>query len=122
MKKIVDTKISWGYLPLIEIFARANNLELGFECYSEELCEHEKFKTSFGSYIRITFDEDSPTASYITFMSIRHLGFENMLCDYLIKCNIGPNLIPIGKYVMKKSDEEMERDWQEHRKKIGLAR
>jgi len=110
--RTVYTNISWGYLSLIEIFAKANSLVLKFEPrYTVEPVRE---------LMTILYEEDSDTDITITFMSIRHLGFENMLCDYLIKCNIDPQMIPIGRIVMRKSAEQMEKDWQEHRKQIGL--
>jgi hypothetical protein len=108
--RTVKTNISWGYLPLIEIFAKANSLVLKFESRVEPPRQ----------LMTICYEDDSDTNMTITFMSIRHLGFENMLCDYLIKCGIDPRMIPTGGTVMRKSDEQMEKDWQEHRKKIGL--
>lgn len=126
---VVDTQISWGYQPLIEIFGKANSLVLKLEPYyaeveqSETLSPVKDSKVVVGrEYIRISYEDDSDTAIAITCLSIKHLGFENMLCDYLIRCNVEPKLIPIGKYVMRKTPEQMEKDWQEHRKKIGLAR
>jgi hypothetical protein len=110
----VDTHISWGFLPLLEIFGKANSLVLKFEpWYTDE---------PPGEYARISYEENSDTAIAITCLSIKHLGFENMLCDYLIRCNIEREMISRGVYRMRKSEEEMEREWQEHRKKIGLRR
>lgn len=124
----VDTKISWGYLPLLKIFAQANSLVLDFEPYYQEIEKDEV--GAFGNtsivtarqYTRISYEDNSDTASSITFLSFRHLGFENMLCDYLIRCNVDPQMIPVGSYVMRKSNEQMEKEWQEHRKKIGLTK
>lgn len=112
--RTVETNISWGYLPLIEIFAKANSLVFKYEP------RHTVEPTR--ELITIKYEENSDTDMTITFMSFRHLGFENMLCDYLIRCNIDPIMIPVGKAVMKKSDKQMEEDWQEHRRKIGLTR
>ena len=111
---VVNTNISSGYVPLLEIFAQANSLVLKFESYSEP--------GSLGEYTRISYEGESDTSVAITFLSIKHLGFENMLCDYLIRCNIEPVMIPIGKAVMSKSPGQMETEWQEHRKKIGLTK
>jgi hypothetical protein len=56
----------------------------------------------------------------MSFMSIKHLGFENMLCDFLIKCNIPPSLITVGKMAVKRDMNELDKKWAEHRKAIGL--
>lgn len=124
---VVDTQISWGYQPLIEIFGKANSLVLKLEPYYTEIEESTAISPVKDSklvigrqYIRISYEEGSDTAIAITCLSIKHLGFENMLCDYLIRCNVEPKLIPIGQYVMRKTPEQMENEWQEHRKKIGL--
>ena len=117
----VDTGISWGYLPLLEIFAQANSLVFKFEAYNHEIREEHGIVIA-REHTRIMYEDNSDTAMSVTFMSIRHLGFENMLCDYLIKCNVNPSMISTGSAVMRKDPEQMEKDWQEHRKKIGLTR
>lgn len=104
--KTHKTSISWGYLQLIEIFAKANNLVLK--------CENVQNK------IAISYDIDSDTDLAIGFMSIRHLGFENMLSDYLIKCGVHPEQIPIGKSAGPRDPAEIEEEWQVHRKKLGF--
>ena len=110
--RTVETNISCGYLPLLEIFANANRLVLKFE--------ERNVINSPCALTTILYEEDSDTDMTITFLSYKHLGFENMLVDYLKRCNIDVNMIPIGKAIMKKSSEQMEKEWQEHRKKIGL--
>lgn len=110
----VQTNISWGYLELIKTFGKANSLVLHFEHRFEEEPTRQ--------LIDILYEDDSDTAITITFMSMKHLGFENMLCDYLKRCGIEHFMIPVGNFVVRKSPEQMEKDWQEHRKKIGLAR
>lgn len=99
-------------MPLLEVFAQANNLVLKFE--SRHITEPIRESTI------ILYEEDSETDTAITFMSIRHLGFQNMLHDYLIRCGIDPVMIPVGKFVMRKTSAEMEEEWQKHRKEIGL--
>lgn len=112
--KTIETEISWGYLPLIEIFAKANSLVLKFEPrYTTEPTRE---------FITIHYEENSDTDITITWLSFKHLGFNNMLCDYLIRCNVEPMMIPIGKVVMRKDPELAEKEWQEHRRKIGLTR
>ncbi len=106
----VDTNISWGFLSLLEIFAKANNLEVNFIARDNGLRK----------LVSITYDGNSDTALSITMLSVKHAGFLNMLDDYLIKCGIDPRFISVGYTTEKKSEEQMEKDWQEHRKKIGL--
>jgi hypothetical protein len=107
----IDTKISWGFLSLLEVFAKANNLEVNFIARDSGL----------GKQVSITYDENSDTALSITMLAMKHAGFLNMLDDFLIRCGIDSRFISTGSGGgPKKSDEQMEKDWQEHRKKIGL--
>lgn len=110
---IVKTHISYGYATLIDTFFKANDLNV---VVIED-------RTGYVSpkHITLEYEDNSDTALSITIMSIRHLGLENMLCDYLIRCGICPGLIGIGKFVEKRSMEELNQQWEEHRKKIGLA-
>jgi hypothetical protein len=118
---IIETEISWGYLPLIQTFASANNLSLEYTCRNVEVNTgiHSQRQRQ---YITVSCEDGSETELSITFMSVKHLGFRNMLYDYLHKCHIDNAMIPIGKFVMRKSSEQMEKEWQQHRKEIGLAR
>lgn len=107
----VKTNISYGFLDLIKEFAKANNLELDFEPLGG-VPGLEK--------IKILYDSESETARNITFLSFRHLGFENMLCDYLTRCNVIPEMIPIGKVGMKRDMKKLDEEWVEHRRKLGF--
>ncbi len=111
---IVETHISWGYVKLIETFFKANDLEVS--------CQERASITQKQPQINLHYDRDSETASQITFMSIKHLGFENMLCDYLIRCDVSPGMIPIGQYREKRDLAQLDKDWEEHRKEIGLEK
>ena len=114
---IIDTKISWGYYDLIKIFAEANKLDLNLDRHTWLIDETGILKRE---YIRISYKDNSDTALSITCLAVKHLGIENMFCDYLIRCGIDPSMIPIGKYVMKRPENEMELEWQKHKKTIGL--
>lgn len=108
---IVETKISYGYLDLIKIFFQANNIDVKIRDMSAY---------PYGKII-IEYDDDSDTSVAITFMSYKHLGLENMLCDYLIRCGIDPRIIPVGRAKPPVRDmNKLEEEWQEHRKRIGL--
>lgn len=109
---IVNTQISYGYASLIEVFCKANELDVTIQNMSAY---------PFGKII-LHFEDNSGTAHSITFLSYKHLGLENMLCDYLIKCGIPPVLIPVGKAPVKRNMDQVEKEWQEHRKSIGLGR
>ena len=112
--RYIETDISWGYLALIEIFGKANSLVWKFE--PRVVVKGSRM------YITIIVEENSDTEVTLTFMALRHSGIPNMLEDYLMKCGIDPQMISMGQCVMRKSPEELEKEWQEHRKKIGLAR
>lgn len=111
---IIYTKISYGYVELLDTFFRANDLIV--KCTEGEPDIHNR------SLAILEYEDNSDTAYSITFMSVRHLGFENMLCDYLIRCGIMPARIAIGKSEIKRDMEELDKKWEEHRKLIGLAR
>jgi hypothetical protein len=109
----IETGISWGYRNFLETFFKANDLKVELE----ERLEDQPVR----QHTTLYYEENSDTAYAITFMSTRHLGFENMLCDYLIKCGIPQELISIGQVVVKNRNmAEVEKQWLEHRKKIGL--
>ena len=109
---IVNTNISYGYHTLIETFFKANDLDVKIQ----DMTAYPHGK------IILEYEDNSETAYSITFMSVRHLGFENMLCDYLIRCGIMPSRIAIGMMEIKRDMEELDKKWEEHRKLIGLAR
>ena len=107
---IVETNISYGYNELLKVFFKANDLDVTIE--DRAAYPHGK--------IILEYRDDSDTAYNITFMSIRHLGLENMMCDYLIKCGIPPKRISIGSWAPNRDMEELDKQWEEHRKTIGL--
>lgn len=107
---VIKTDISYGYLELIKVFFKANNLDV----IIQDMTAYPHGK------IHLEYDGDSEIAHSITFMSIRHLGLENMLCDYLIKCGILPSQIATGSFVSKRDMKELDRKWDEHRKLIGI--
>lgn len=107
----IKTQISFGYIELIKTFAEANNLDLTLEPYGG-IPGLEK--------IKISYDPVSETAYSITFLSAKHLGFENMLNDYLIRCGIHPVLISEGRVHVKRDLEKLEQEWMEYRKKLGF--
>lgn len=103
---IVNTQISYGYVSLIETFFKANELDVTVQDMSAY---------PYGKIV-LHYEDDSDTACTITFMSIKHLGFENMLCDYLIKCGITPSLIPIGKEAIVRDMKQVDKDWENYKK------
>lgn len=106
---IVHTNISYGYVEFIEMFAKANGLIY--------VCSPRKDNQQF---LDIEFEDDSDTAINISFMSVKHLGFENMLVDYLKRCGIPRETIAYGSKSAqpKKSAEEIEKEWQIYRKEV----
>ena len=107
---IVNTNISWGYLELLKTFFKANELDI--------ICKERSAPA--GTLTTLSYDDNSDTAYKITFMSIRHLGFENMLCDYLIRCDIPARLISTGTLSIKRDMKKLDEEWNEYRKTIGL--
>ena len=107
---IINTNISYGYHALIETFFKANDLDVTIQ---------DMAAYPYGKVV-LEYDENSETAFSITFMSVRHLGFENMLCDYLIRCGIPFTQISTGSWVAKRDMKELDKQWEEHRKLTGL--
>lgn len=105
---IIDTIISYGFHDLLEIFFKANDLDV--KC----LLNEKNNSTS------IEYDNNSETAYRITYMSIRHLGFENMLCDYIIRCGYPSNLIPHGRTIIKRDMKKLDDDWLKYRNQLGF--
>lgn len=107
---IVETNISYGFESLIAMFFRANELDVKI---------HDMRAYPFGKII-LEFEDNSDTALSITQLSYRHLGFENMLCDYLNRCGISPGQIAKGKYMEQRDMKELDKQWEEHRKHLGF--
>ena len=118
----VKTQISYGYKPLLEIFFKANDLTVACVERFEEVNTSTTTMTITNRYTTLVFEAGSETAEKITFMSYIHVGFENMLCDYLIRCGIMPYQISKGSYTEKRDLEELDKQWTEHRKHMGLSR
>ncbi len=107
-----ETNISYGYKNLLEIFFKANELDVMVD-------------GTTGSYrkkIILYYEQDSETEQSILFLSLKHLGFENMLCDYLHKCGIDFNMIPIGKEIMKRDMKTLDKECDEHLRDLGFRR
>ena len=106
--KVFETQISYGYKELIEVFAKANNLVLEFEKRDQAIPTR--------CYLNVLVEENSETDLSITFMSVKHLGFENMLVDYLLRCGIEKPMIQVGSARQKRNMEELDRAWEVYRK------
>lgn len=109
----VKTNISYGFLELIKIFANANNLNLTLEPFG---------KVPGLEKLKISYESDSDTAYSITMLSYKHLGFENMLFDYLQRCGVSLESIPNGRMALKRDMNKLDEEWQEYRKQLGLTR
>ena len=112
---IIKTNISFGYKDLLDIFFKANNLQV--TCIE---CEREKDWGERHKLTGLEYEENSDTELSITFMSMKHLGFENMLCDYLIKCGISPSLISVGQNGKSRDMKKLDEEWENRRKELGL--
>jgi hypothetical protein len=106
---IVQTNISWGFLNLIETFFKANNLDV--KCTGRGVSQMK---------LTLEYEDDSDTAMSITYMSFRHLGFENMLVDYLKRCGVPIELITVGNSYPNRDMKKLDAEWEEHRKKLGF--
>jgi hypothetical protein len=107
---IVNTNISYGYSSLIETFFKANDLDVIIQ---------DMTANPYGKII-LHYEDNSDTSCLITLLSFKHLGLENMLCDYLIRCGIPAHAIHIGSVSIKRDLQELDKKWEEHRRLIGL--
>jgi hypothetical protein len=102
--KTILTCISEGYLPLIETFCKANEIDATLDSVKTD-------KFNYGSIPKITisYEENSDTADTLAFLALKHCSVENMLCHYLMRCGINENAINFGKMPTKSAtDEEYE--------------
>lgn len=107
---IIETHISHGYVRLLEIFFKANNLAVK--------CE-ERVSGVFDQ-INLVYEDDSDTAITLTFMGMKHLGVENMLCDYLIRCGVSKDEIAVGRELIKRDMKKLDEAWEKHRYELGF--
>lgn len=100
MKNII-TDIDGKNLSLIQIFFKANDM-------TSVKIESEYFPVNIGEfemvhpYIKLTYEEDSDDGINISFMATKHLGLENMLIDYLLRCGITSYNICPNNFTRKK--------------------
>ena len=110
----VKTHISYGYVQLLDTFFKANDLIVScVEIGRNEGGGH--------GHTTIIYEDGSPTAEKITFMSFIHVGFENMLCDYLIRCGIYSKLITVGSYTGGRDMAELDSDCEAHIASLNLS-
>ena len=111
---IIKTNISFGYVKLLNTFFEANELDVKAE---------ERVDSSANSnQVTLHYADNSDTAYNITFMSVKHLGLENMLCDYLIRCGIAPSHISIGRVTIKRDMKALDKECDEHLRMLGFHR
>ncbi len=109
---IVHTHISHGFAELLETFFKANDLVVEIRVRVETYPSRDM--------VDLVYEDDSDTAINISFMSMKHLGFENMLCDFLIRCGIDRTKIAYGRMNVARDMNQVEREWQEKRKELGF--
>lgn len=110
---IIYSKISWGHLELLKTFFEANELEV--TCLLNEVKSLPQCD--------LHYEDDSDTALKLTLMGLRHLGIENMLCDYLIRCGVPRLNIAAGGsrgYAPNRDMDKLDNEWLEHKKKLGI--
>lgn len=81
--KIIQTELPADHLELVAIFLKANDLDADISCEVNRNLNRQTIKISYN-------EENEDLCSKITYMSLRHLGFLNMLDDFLLKCGIEP--------------------------------
>jgi len=110
---IVKTSIGEQHLELIKIFFKANDLPMvEIHTHIKNIRGEDHFLIQLG-----WADEDEETASKITYMAIVHLGIQNMLDDYLMKCGVDVYSIPppsIVKQEKREHAEKVDKEFNEH--------
>ncbi len=107
----IQTHISSGYKDLLKVFFEANELDVSLD--------NPAGKHTHG-HIVISYEDNSETVYCITAMSVKHCGFENMLHHFLIRCGVDPHLISIGQSSKSRNMADLEKQWLDHKLKIGL--
>lgn len=107
---MIETHISWAYSDLITTFMKANNLDVSV------------LQRDVVPFPMINLSPMSPIAEQdLTFFGYKHLGIENMLCDYLKKCGISPEAMNKHMYTPKRNPKELDEQWETYRKeKLGF--
>lgn len=111
---IINTHISYGYLNLLTTFFKANELDV--------IIEEREDPIANSNQVTLKYEDNSDTAYNITFMSVKHLGLENMLCDFLIRCGIAPSRISIGKQDIKRDMKSLDKECDKHLRSLGFHR
>lgn len=104
---VIHTNISYGYYQLLDAFFLANNLNVRLL---------ERKEPTFSKVDIEVNDDDTELA--LTFMSTKHLGFENMLVDYLYRCGVSPEFVGMGTYREPRDMKKVESDWETYRKEV----
>jgi len=110
---IVETDLSNAHLELVRIFFTANELD---RVYVNEYQKNIRGMTHV--MLQLSWDDnDEETASKITYMAIVHLGINNMLDDYLMKCGVDVWHLPpasIKAQERKEQQEQKDKEFNEY--------
>lgn len=103
----VESTLCISHEELINTFIRACELD-------DLVVQHDKMKVNSQLHDVLSFQCNNPeTESKITFMSIRHSGFLNMLDDYLLRCGVPPDALqPASYHRQLQSERESEQTEQ----------
>jgi hypothetical protein len=106
--KTLETHFGAEHMALLEIFFKANKLE------NVKLSEyHRPYNGENHKYIEISWDDNSETGVQISFMSVVHMGFLNMLDDFLLKCGVDVQNIGAESFRVQKRREVEEQKQKE---------
>jgi hypothetical protein len=113
--KTIQTGISDGYISLIEIFCKANDIVAVIDTAKTDKFNHIEIPK-----ITISYDENSESANTLAFLALKHCSVDNMLHDYLMRCGVDGYMISCGKAPTKSAtDEEYEEYRKSRRRKTG---
>ena len=84
--KTIQTEIPANHSELIKVFLKANELDADISYEGNIALNRQTINISYN-------EENEDLCSKITYMSLRHLGFINMLDDFLLKCGVSPYML-----------------------------
>lgn len=115
---IIQTELSIKHLELIKIFFEANDMP------DAVVRQYDKQIGAFYHPMIEIYCSSEDTETNITFMAMKHMGFKNMLDDYLMKCgvdhwNLEPDSVKIQRaqeeaQIKKECEEQRDKEFNEY--------
>jgi len=78
--KVIKTQLPVMHIDLVKIFLDANKLDIEVSHYT----------SGYHNLISLEYAVNEELENKMTYMSIKHSGFLNMIDDFLLKCGVYP--------------------------------